>query len=235
MKTRGVMLATTLVASVTLGVFSPAGAQVVMERRADGSVVITNQKRGAGPARRSAGVSSGVQVLNAPRPSAGMRSRTRSLPELEEWVTRYAGRENLDVNLVLSVISAESSFDPRARSHKGAIGLMQLMPDTARELGIDDPWDPESNIRGGTRYLRQMLDRFGQDLELALAAYNAGPGAVERNGGVPPYRETRNYVQRVLSRYRGGPVRLAGSRIPGRTRPIEVRRDAQGHLVILTP
>ena len=147
----------------------------------------------------------------------------------------YAGRQNLDVKLVLSVIAAESAFDPRAQSHKGAIGLMQLMPDTARDLGVDDPWDPESNIRGGTRYLRQMLDRFGQDLELALAAYNAGPGAVERNGGIPPYRETREYVQRVLSRYRGRPVRLAGTSLPGGTRPIEVRRDERGHLVILTP
>ena len=219
------VLAVMVVFAVVLGASAPVSAQVVMERRADGSVVITNQKRRA-PSTRT---SPGVQVLSAPR------GRATSMPQLEDWVTRYAGRQNLDVNLVLSVISAESAFDPRARSHKGAIGLMQLMPDTARELGIDDPWDPESNIRGGTRYLRRMLDRFGQDLELALAAYNAGPGAVERNGGIPPYRETRNYVQRVLTRYRGGPVQLRGTRLAGGTRPIEVRRDEQGHLVILTP
>lgn len=219
-----------LMASLVLGVAAPVAAQVVMERRADGSVVITNQKRRALSANASsARTSPGVQVLSAPR------LRSASVPELEDWVTLHAGRQNLDVNLVLSVIAAESSFDPRAQSHKGAIGLMQLMPDTARELGIDDPWDPEANIRGGTRYLRQMLDRFGQDLELALAAYNAGPGAVERNGGIPPYRETRSYIERVLTRYRGGPVQLAGTRMRGRTRPIEVRRDERGHLVILTP
>lgn len=218
-----------LLATVALTAAPPIAAQVVMERRADGSVVITNQKRRDPVQART---SSGVQVLEASRAGS---ARSTTVPELENWVSLHAGRQNLDVNLVLSVIAAESAFDPRARSHRGAIGLMQLMPATARELGIDDPWDPESNIRGGTRYLRQMLDRFGQDLQLALAAYNAGPGAVERNGGIPPYRETRNYVRRVLTRYRGGPVQLAGTHVPGRTRPIEVRRDERGNLVILTP
>ena len=103
--------------------------------------------------------------------------------------------------LVKAVIAAESNFDPGAVSRKGARGLMQLMPDTAEALGIDDPLQPTDNVRGGTRYLRSMLDRYG-DLSRALAAYNAGPSAVDRYGGVPPYPETQDYVNRVLTYYR---------------------------------
>ena len=111
-------------------------------------------------------------------------------------------RENqVQPALVKAVIAAESNFDPGAVSRKGARGLMQLMPETAEELGIDDPLQPSDNVRGGTRYLRSMLDRYG-DLSRALAAYNAGPSAVDRYGGVPPYQETRDYVNRVLTYYR---------------------------------
>jgi soluble lytic murein transglycosylase len=111
-------------------------------------------------------------------------------------------RENqVQPALVKAVIAAESNFDPEAVSRKGARGLMQLMPDTALELGVDDPHQPSENVRGGTRYLRSMLDRYG-DLSRAIAAYNAGPTAVDRYGGVPPYPETRDYVNRVLTYYR---------------------------------
>jgi soluble lytic murein transglycosylase-like protein len=106
----------------------------------------------------------------------------------------------MDPALVAAVARAESGFNPAAVSPAGAQGLMQLMPSTARGLGVTDPFDPAQNLDGGARYLRAQLDRFG-DPALALAAYNAGPGAVSRAGGIPPYAETQTYVQRVLGYY----------------------------------
>jgi soluble lytic murein transglycosylase-like protein len=112
-----------------------------------------------------------------------------------------AQRHGLDPNLVLAVVGVESGFRPDAVSHKGAQGLMQLMPATARELGVIDALDPAQNLDGGTRYLRMLVAQYGGDLGRALAAYNAGPGAVKRHGGVPPYRETHHYIKQVLKRY----------------------------------
>jgi soluble lytic murein transglycosylase-like protein len=111
-------------------------------------------------------------------------------------------RHGLDERLVLAVIAVESGFDPAAVSPKGAQGLMQLMPATAASLGVADAFDPAANVDGGARHLRSLLSRYGGDLRRALAAYNAGAGAVARHGGVPPYRETRAYVESVLRRYR---------------------------------
>lgn len=125
----------------------------------------------------------------------------RLLPHLATIIEPAAERHAVDPNLVAAVIWAESNGDPNAVSHKGARGLMQLMPATAQELGVVSVLDPEQNVEGGTRYLRSMLDRHGGDVSLALAAYNAGPEAVRRYGGVPPYKETRVYVDRVLKMY----------------------------------
>ena len=239
-----VLMTVAVVVAVVPLLSAPLRAQVVMERHADGSVVITNQRRTSDRSRGSRSgvtVSPGVQVVedgsNLARAAA---RRYATTPEIEAWITTWSTKANLDQELVKSLIAAESSFDADALSEKGAIGLMQLMPGTAADMGVRDPWDPESNIRGGTRYLRHLLDRFDQNLELALAAYNAGPGAVEANGGVPPYRETRNYVRKVLSRYRGKPIDLSGVRVASgnnrvRYRPIQTKRDENGRLVILTP
>ncbi len=125
----------------------------------------------------------------------------RLLPHLESVIQPAAAKYDLDPNLVAAVIWAESSGDPNAVSKKGARGLMQLMPATARELGVGNVLDPGQNVDGGSHYLRRMLDEHDGDLSLALAAYNASPDAVRKYGGVPPYRETRDYVGRVLRVY----------------------------------
>jgi hypothetical protein len=114
-----------------------------------------------------------------------------------EVIDRIAARHAVDAALVQAVIHAESAFNPRARSSAGAQGLMQLMPQTAARLGVADPFDAEQNIDAGVRYLAELLRRYDQDLRLAVAAYNAGPGAVEEYGGIPPYAETQAYVERV--------------------------------------
>jgi len=119
--------------------------------------------------------------------------------EIDSLVQQNAAAYGVDPALVKSVIANESAFDANATSNVGAQGLMQLMPETAAELGVTNAYDPAQNVAGGTRYLRSLLDRFKGDTKLAVAAYNAGPGAVEKYGDVPPYAETRSYVQNVLS------------------------------------
>ena len=123
------------------------------------------------------------------------------LPHLGDLIEPAAAKYELDPNLVAAVIWAESSGDPKAVSTKGAQGLMQLMPKTARDMGVSDVLDPSQNVDGGSRYLREMLDRHDGDLSLALAAYNAGPEAVRKYGGIPPFRETQNYVGKVMRAY----------------------------------
>lgn len=110
--------------------------------------------------------------------------------------------------LVQAIIANESGFDSAARSRTGAMGLMQLEPGTAAALGVGNPYDPEQNIWAGTRYVRGLLERYHGDMRLAVAAYNAGPGAVDKYGGVPPYAETQSYVERVLAAYRSYKARL---------------------------
>jgi len=124
----------------------------------------------------------------------------QNFPLLDTWdpyIVLEAQRNNVEPALIKAVILAESGMNPNAKSRAGAMGLMQLMPPTAKELGVTDPWDPEQNIAGGTRYLRKMLDMFNNDLRLALSGYNAGPNLVKRLNAVPAIRETRVYVNRV--------------------------------------
>ncbi len=122
-------------------------------------------------------------------------------PDLNTVVEQTAKRHDVDVNLVKAMIRTESNDNPRAVSNKGALGLMQLMPFTARDLGVTNAFDPLQNVDGGVRYLKSLLTQFGGDLPLSLAAYNAGPGAVSRHGGIPPYRETQDYVRKIGALY----------------------------------
>ena len=134
-------------------------------------------------------------------PVVGIGSGLDSREDIELAVAILAPRYALDPALVVAVIEAESAFQVTARSSKGAVGLMQLMPGTARRFGVEDRLDPLQNLQGGMAYLRWLLDHFEGDVALALAGYNAGEGAVARHGGIPPYRETRGYVRRITASY----------------------------------
>jgi soluble lytic murein transglycosylase-like protein len=122
-------------------------------------------------------------------------------PKIEKVIQDMATRHGVDVNLIKAIIKAESNNNPKAVSSKGAQGLMQLMPPTARNLGVANSLDPAQNVDGGVRYLKQLMALYSGNLELSMAAYNAGPGAVERHGGIPPYRETQQYVKKIGNLY----------------------------------
>jgi hypothetical protein len=158
-----------------------------------------------------------------PAETSPVVSEAMSLGELVEHASQ---RNKVDAELVLSVIRAESAFRANAISPKGAQGLMQLMPQTAMELGVRDPLDPAANVEAGTRYLRQLLDRYNNDLSKALAAYNAGPGPVDQYHGVPPYGETRAYLAKVIADFtRQKQARLRSSR--ELARKVETVNDIQ--------
>jgi soluble lytic murein transglycosylase-like protein len=154
--------------------------------------------------------------------------RSVSAAEIDRYINEAAARHHVDPNLVRALVKVESNFNPRAVSSKGAMGLMQLMPATARMYAVRNPFDAAQNVDAGVRHLKGLLDNFKGDVRLSLAAYNAGQGAVERNGGIPPYTETRNYVKRITNLMVGD----SAMHVSSVSFPVQVRRDDRGRMVI---
>jgi len=170
----------------------PARAQIYAWRDVNGTLVLSDRKLNDGAMTYA--VADAAPDIRATTPLTDASVRDQYEPLIREQASKQA----LRTDLVRAVIQVESGYNPRARSPKGAMGLMQLMPATALEMGVRNPYDPADNIRGGTAYLRKLIDRYDGNEELALAAYNAGSDAVDRNGRkVPPYQETQNYVKKV--------------------------------------
>lgn len=167
----------------------PARADVYMFKDKQGVLTFTNVPNHTGYRR----------ILKDSGASLGGRAATGAA--FDDLISSASGRYNVDPDLIRAVIKTESDFNSNARSNKGAMGLMQLMPDTARLHNVSDAFNPNENVDGGVRHLRLLLERYQGNLELSLAAYNAGAGAVEKHGGIPPYNETREYVRKVLRFY----------------------------------
>jgi hypothetical protein len=159
-------------------------------------------------------------------------NRSFTQQDIDAAIDAAAARHHVDPSLVRSVVKVESNFNPNAVSRKGAMGLMQLMPSTARSLNVSNPFDPAQNVDAGVRHLRKLLDSYGGNVRLTLAAYNAGAGAVARSAGVPHFRETQDYVRRITNLYNGGSE--PGPHIFGKPayEPVHMERDARGVLYI---
>lgn len=181
-----------LISAVVLCTAAPASAQIYSWRDADGKLVLSDKPRPDKGQQTTYEVHGAATV----RAVGAKVSREKSAP-YDASINAHAERMGVEPDLVRAVIQVESAFNPTAVSVKGAMGLMQLMPATAQELGVSNPFDPDQNIRGGVTYLKQLLDRYDNKIELALAAYNAGIGNVEKYGTVPPFKETRNYVDKI--------------------------------------
>ena len=185
---------------------SAAEAQIYSWRDAQGRLVLSDRPEDPSALTVGVGRSGAVRTTRA--------VLARGARRYGALIDRHASAIGVRPDLVSAVIQVESAFNPRAVSSKGAQGLMQLMPATARDLGVTDPFDPDQNIRGGVTYLRRLLDRYDDNEELALAAYNAGPSAVERYGNqVPPYHETRQFIGRVRDRAEIATVSVPGTAI----------------------
>jgi soluble lytic murein transglycosylase-like protein len=186
-------LAPAIAGLLVLGVATPARAQIYSWRDANGNLVLSNH--------RSAATSTVAASAIVPKTQTG--AITRQTTSERGWmytnlIAEHSRLQGVRADLVRAVMQVESAFNPYARSPKGALGLMQLMPSTIRQFGVKNPFNPAENVRAGVAYLRELLDRYQNNEELALAAYNAGPGAVDKHGQtVPPYRETQNYVAQI--------------------------------------
>jgi hypothetical protein len=177
-----------------LSLSRPAWAgQIVSITDGHGRKIFINTVETPAKGESATGVISPIKASNA-HPS----------PEINDLVEQTASRLQVDPQLVHAIIKVESEYDPKAVSRKGAMGLMQLVPETAQRFGVENPFNPKENIEGGVSYLKHLLELYGGDLSLSLAAYNAGEGAVQRFGGIPSFAETRDYVQKVTNIYQSG-------------------------------
>jgi len=212
------VIAALVAACVSLAVPVPASAQIYSWRDGNGNLVLSNRKP-ANPAELTSYAVPQTATVRATRSAPVSRSRV-----YDDLILEHAHLNRVRTDLVRAVVQVESGFNPAARSPKGAMGLMQLMPATARDYGVTNPFDPTQNIKAGVAYLRQLLDRYQNNEELALAAYNAGPGAVDKHGeSVPPYRETRNYVARINLMAGARPIELRSNQIYKVTQFVEGR------------
>ena len=212
MRSRFIRIAA-VTAALLAGVPAAVHAQIYTWRDATGNLVLSDRPKD-GAATSFAVGTTGFRTTRAP---------IRRNSTFDDLIAEHASGQGVRADLVHAVIQAESAFNPMARSVKGAMGLMQLMPATALQFGVTNAFDPAQNIRAGVAYLKHLLQRYSQNEELALAAYNAGPGAVEKYGAVPPYRETRDYVSKIRSR--------AGAPAPV-TRVYRVVELKDGHEVV---
>ncbi len=217
----------------------PAHAQIVSYMNASGKRVYINADPPRVVRRAKASLAKGLSATgNMSRNTQIKPAATRvasaatrvNRQKIEQMIGEVSARYHVDPALVRAVIQTESNWNSRAISSKGALGLMQLVPGTAQQMGVNDAFDPKQNIDGGVRYLHTLLQRYNGDLDMALAAYNAGPGAVDRAGGVPRYRETREYVQKVTNSY----YRPDSDRLPrafDEPHPIYRTVDSDGRVV----
>jgi len=191
LRPRKLLISVGLALSCWLGANTPAQAQIYSWHDANGHLVLSNRPHEGATVRTYA-----VPASDRLRTTRGVSSDRGRL--FDDLIVEHARQNGVRADLVRAVVQVESAFNPSARSPKGALGLMQLMPATIQQFGVRNAFDPADNVRAGVAYLRQLLDRYDNDEELALAAYNAGPGAVDKYGNaVPPYRETRNYVAQI--------------------------------------
>jgi soluble lytic murein transglycosylase-like protein len=192
-----------------LGAAVPARAQIYTWRDANGILVLSNKRPGASVPD--------LPSYSVPK-AEGVRTTRLAIAErakpFETLISEHSRAQGVRPDLVRAVMQVESGFNPYARSPKGAMGLMQLMPATAKQYGVRNAFNPAENVRAGVAYLRELLDRYQDNEELALAAYNAGPGAVDKHGQtVPPYRETQSYVAQINKMAARPPVTTAGTTI----------------------